>query len=289
MHADPASPPAPLPLLNAAMLLRALLRRPRRTSGARTPRTLFHLERIDPDLLRRYRDTLGFGADGMPLTWWYLAVQRAQVATLLEPAFPFRLAGSVHSANTLTLVGTPDAELPLRLATSVGIRPPADNGAVYADLETTGSQQGLPVFVCRSSYLVVRGERRTRTGAGRKPVHADPGLPAVASWHLGPASGRQYAALSGDWNPIHLWSWSARLMGMRRPVIHGMHTLARVCAELERVAGRPVVGLDSRFTAPAALGSELTLCADLDGGAFAVVAAGRTVAAGTFQLGGAAA
>ena len=38
-------------------------------------------------------------------------------------------------------------------------------------------------------------------------------------WTVAHDAGRRYAALSGDCNPIHLWPWSARLMGMRAPII----------------------------------------------------------------------
>ena len=39
---------------------------------------------------------------------------------------------------------------------------------------------------------------------------------------------RSYANLSGDYNPIHLFTWSARLFGFKQPIIHGMWTKARV-------------------------------------------------------------
>jgi acyl dehydratase len=39
---------------------------------------------------------------------------------------------------------------------------------------------------------------------------------------------RSYARLSGDYNPIHLFTWSARLFGFKQPIIHGMWTKARV-------------------------------------------------------------
>jgi acyl dehydratase len=95
--------------------------------------------------------------------------------------------------------------------------------------------------------------------------------------------GRAYARISGDWNPIHLWTWSARLMGMKRPIIHGMHTLARACAELEQACGRRILALEGRFRAPAPLGSELVLGADLAAGSFAVGGGGRVVAEGSFR------
>jgi len=286
MSADHPPLPRPLPTLNAFTLLRALFRRRRRTSGARTPRSAFVLDAIDPAWVERYRQALGFPGlpePTVPLTFYYLLAQRAQVATMLDPAFPFRLAGTVHAENALHL-GTPhQPALPLVLNTTVSIRPPNDKGAVYATLDTLGEQDGHTVFTCRSTYLVVRGGRGGH-GRTRPPATS---LPLVAAWRLAAASGRAYARLSGDWNPIHLWGWSARLMGMKRPIIHGMHTLGRACAELERAAGRPLAALEARFKAPAALGSELVLGADLGGGTFAVRCGERTVAEGRFAFGGA--
>jgi hypothetical protein len=261
-------------------MLRALFKRPRRLGGVRTPRTSFLLDGIDSNQLRRYRQALGFRDEGIPLTYWYLLAQRAQVATMLDDAFPFRLPGTVHTANALQLLGQAERDAPLLLATSVLIKPPAEHGAVYAELDTIARQGDVDVFSCRSTYLLVRGQR----GPRKQQRGGDAALPPLASWQLGRKTGREYAAVSGDWNPIHLWAWSARLMGMKRPIIHGMHTLARACAELEQASGERVVALDGRFKAPAPLGSELLLAADLGARNFSVGSGGRPVAEGSFRF-----
>jgi acyl dehydratase len=287
------SNPAPLPALNGATLLRAFFKRPRRQSGQPTPRTRYLLDRIDGALLARYRDALGFASDAVqpasvPLTFWYLPAQRAQVATMLFESFPFRLPGAVHTANLLRSHGAPDLDAPLLLSTTATVLPPRENGAVLAVLETVGEQHGSRVFDCRSTYLMVRGRAREARPA-RPP---EPLPPACGGWQVEPGCGRHYAALSGDWNPIHLWRWSARLMGMRRPIIHGMHTLGRACAGLEQLHGRSVVQLDARFLAPVPLDSELALGAALDGapdagaagGVFSVDQGGRIAVGGRFVL-----
>jgi acyl dehydratase len=272
--------------MSAATLLRALFKRPSRPAGDTSVSTSYRLAHIDAGQLAHYRQALGFGGAHVPLTYYYLLAQRAHLATMLKASFPFRLVGAVHVDNALRAGIPPVLERPLELGTEARVNAPAANGAVHAVLETRAAQDGELVFACRSTYMMVRGTRTARpgTGASNAPVPAAPTLAPLASWELAPASGRAYAALSGDWNPIHLWAWSARLMGMKTPIIHGMHTLGRACAELERAGGPRVASLDGRFRAPIALGGSAALAADLATGRFIVESAGRVAVEGGFAF-----
>ena len=271
----------PLPALSAATLLRALFKRSAAPGAVPPPATRYLLPRPDAAQVARYRAALGFGGTHVPLTYYYLLAQRAHLATMLGPAFPFRLVGAIHVDNLLRADGQPLAGQPLVLATLVRIAPPLDNGAVHAALDTEATQDGRLVFACHSTYLVARGRR---SGVSRPPPAPESGLAPIAGWQLAHGSGRAYAALSGDWNPIHLWPWSARLMGLQAPIIHGMHTLGRVCAELERAGGRPLAVLDGRFRAPVPLGSAVTLAADLAQGRYTVGLGERTAVEGEFDF-----
>jgi acyl dehydratase len=285
----PDTPP-PLPALSPATLLRALFKRPARTPSTAPATTRYLLAGIDAAHVARYRQALGFEGSHLPLTYCYLLAQRAHLATMLGAAFPFRLVGAIHVDNSLS-AGTgmaPDG--PFELDTVVRVAPPAPNGAVHALLDTRATRDGGLVFACSSTYLVVRGRRGGRPAgsapatAPDKPAPDQPGLVAIAEWRLSSASGRDYAALSGDWNPIHLWPWSARLMGLKQPIIHGMHTLGRVCAELERAGGRPLSQLGGRFRAPVELGRSLALAASLEEGRYTVGAGGRIAVDGEFSF-----
>lgn len=46
-------------------------------------------------------------------------------------------------------------------------------------------------------------------------------------------AGLVYAKLTGDWNPHHLYPWSARLLRYERPIAHGMWTLSRAIAHVQ--------------------------------------------------------
>lgn len=271
----------PLPELSVLALARALFKRPRPGQGCPFG-TEYELAAIDPAHLARYNRLLGFDADALPVSYYYLLAQRAHLPTLLKPQFPFRVAGLVHAANEIVEHRRARPGAALRLATEVRIEPPREDGAVYCTLVTRGFAAGEAVFTCTSAYLAVRGASRAARGGDGGDAPAGPQL---GGWHLDRASGRAYAAVSGDWNPIHLWRWSARLFGMRAPVIHGMHTMARACALLEQGDGRRVRALSGRFRAPAQLGAALALHASLPGGVYAVRDGRRVVLEGgcTFE------
>lgn len=281
----PASPtihvPA-LPAMGPATLLRALFKRPQRPLPAALPElvTEYRLDSLPLDDIARYRAAFGFAGDRVPLTWWYLLAQRAHLATMLDPRFPFRIVGLVHMENALEQHGTVAAGRPLVVRTILRLLPPSSSGALRCALETTGTGDGALVFDCTSTYLIRRGQ----AGGARQP-DAAPDLPGriLAQWQLDPAAGRRYARLSGDWNPIHLYRWSARLMGMRTPIIHGMQSLAKVCAALENDTGHPTTRIACRFRAPVALGSTATLRVQADAGEFVVDAAGKPAVTGTWM------
>ena len=275
--------PRLLPPMGAGMVLRVLSKRARpQAPGVLGPLTSeFTLPALHQGQIERYAAALGFAPGAVPLTWWYLPVQRAHMATLLSDAFPWRLAGIVHVDNTLSAHAPAPPGTPLLLATRIDFLPPTASGAVYCDLETVVSANGERILTCTSKYLAVRGQRSGKARGERPAVAAGA---VIDRWLLSPSSGRAYARVSGDWNPIHLTRWSARLMGLPAPIIHGMHTLGRTCAALEQAAGRRVASISVRFTAPVALGETAVLTQGAQPDRYVVFCGGVPAADGAFAL-----
>ncbi len=69
----------------------------------------------------------------------------------------------------------------------------------------------------------------TRPSTSTLPADA----PASAEWKLGGDLGRRYAGVSGDRNPIHMHSLTAKPLGFPSAIAHGMWTKARALAQLE--------------------------------------------------------
>jgi acyl dehydratase len=81
----------------------------------------------------------------------------------------------------------------------------------------------------RSTYL-----HRESGGKGkRKGGRATEPPRAQAEWRVPGDTGRRYAAVSGDRNPIHLHGVPAKLLGQKGAIAHGMWSKARCLAALE--------------------------------------------------------
>ncbi len=45
--------------------------------------------------------------------------------------------------------------------------------------------------------------------------------------------GLRFARASGDFNPHHLFTWTAKMLGYKQPIAHGMWTIARCLAHMQ--------------------------------------------------------
>lgn len=271
---------AQLPRMNATTLLRTVLKRPGRNKDEDSLPPLssrYRLDGIRAADVARYNALLGFPANQLPLPYYYVIAQRAHIATLLDKAFPFAVAGTVHVENELIEHEQAQFGQAMELATSVRIEPPGDTGARYCLLVTVAESDGRRLFTCRSTYLVKRGRRKAAPPGGA----AEHPYPVIGQWTLSSAAGREYAAVSGDWNPIHLWKWSARLMGFESPIIHGMHTVAKACAAIQSQAGRRITAVSARFKSPIALGEVASIALSPDQTGFTVFCHDRVAVQGT--------
>ena len=80
----------------------------------------------------------------------------------------------------------------------------------------------------------------------------------TALWQLGVDTGRAYAAVSGDFNPIHLSVLTAKALGLRRSLAHGMYLASRALADV----GSPqpdAFAWDVAFEAPVFLPAPVAL------------------------------
>lgn len=186
----------------------------------------------DRERMIDYARVCGFGVrDELPLTYPHLLGFPMQLELMTDPGFPFGLLGLVHVRNRIT------RRRQLRVGDRLTFRAraenlrPHDRGRQF-DMVVEASVDGEPAWESASTYLRREGGAAGGSSERRDGERAAPREPS-AIWKVPGDTGRRYAAVSGDSNPIHLHPLTSRLFGMSRPIAHGMWLKARCLAALE--------------------------------------------------------
>ena len=189
--------------------------------------------RVDVDNLVDYARVCGFRVGGaLPLTYPHMLAFPLQMSIMSERAFPLPLMGALHLENVIT------ASRPIGVGEAFDVAVHAESlrphpSGRQVDLVSEASVDGEVVWRGVSTYLS-RGDKNPDA-----PRSEPPSLDVLAAvtagpvWRLGEGTGRSYAAVSGDWNPIHIHALTAKPLGFPTAIAHGMYTYARVVAALE--------------------------------------------------------
>ncbi len=148
-----------------------------------------------------------------------------------------------------------------------------DNGrrAVLKQQLITGTRSA-PEAIVSTLYAIVPHKRDPN--APKKPKKTPAIVPVdakeVARWKIGPTAGRDFAILTGDFNPIHWIGPAAKMAGFKNVILHGFSTLARAIETLnQQVYSGDVHRLrtvDVQFTKPLVLPAKVGLFVDTEGG-----------------------
>ncbi len=242
-----------------SLLLRAALTR--KSGSSEVPQLNAHLHelQIDPKKLQRYNSVCGFdtAADLLPATYPHIAAFSLQMEILLHESFPFSPIGMVHTRNRISQLRPISASEHLALSCSVGDSRETDIG-LEVDILTEAAAQGETVWT-ELSTMLKRGKKKA---GGAKPAKKHAPLPVYEQqeqWSLANNLGRRYAGVSGDFNPIHLFPASAKLLGFKRHIAHGMWSKARCLAALEAQLNAKAFCIDVDFKMPLFLPAEVSL------------------------------
>lgn len=185
--------------------------------------------RADLVHLESYQQLVGEPVDEfLPAGFVHVLAFPAAMAIMVRPGFPLPVAGMIHLSNRVLMAR------PIHYTEELEVFAWAQNQAGHpkgtsVDLVVEVRSQGVPVwrgestYLAKGKYLKGRGEQVERTEFAA-PV-------PTAQWQLTPRAAKQYAAISGDRNPIHTSLLGAKAFGFAKPIAHGMYTAARALAE----------------------------------------------------------
>jgi len=152
---------------------------------------------------------------------------------MVSSQFPLPLLGMVHLSNTIEVARpvTIDEQLEV-FAWSRNMRPHHKGTAVdiVAEIHVSGEVvwRGVSTYLAKGKYLI---------GKAAAPQDRKDFVPPAptALWNLEASTGRDYAAVSGDRNPIHMSALTAKPFGYNRAIAHGMYTAARALEEARSI------------------------------------------------------
>jgi hypothetical protein len=201
--------------------------------------------RADVTNLTAYQHLIGETAsDVLPAGFIHALAFPLAMSLMNRDDFPLPLLGMIHLANTVV------QSAPVLFTEALDIRARVDNlrghraGTqldVVAEVRAAGQAaagqeevrwRGVSTYLAKGVFLP--GIDKPSAPATPPPFSApDP----TAIWQLGVDTGRAYAAVSGDFNPIHLSVLTAKAMGLRRSLAHGMYLASRALADVGAVKG----------------------------------------------------
>lgn len=219
--------------------------------------------RVDPTNLADYRAHCGITAEpGLPLHYPHVMISPVHLTMLTEPEYPLGLLGAVHLRNHAVRYRPLVEDDVLDLSAKVvghrfrpqGVETDVDSWACGAD--------GEVVWRERSTFLV------RQKGLPEDPPSAladifvwpeDAESEELDAFRIPPDGGRRYAKISGDYNPIHMSKWAAKVFGFKRDIVHGMWGLARATANVPELASGGPVRVDAAFKGPLFMGSRVAV------------------------------
>lgn len=232
-------------------------------NGSNLPATGHEVRGVRADVgnLTAYQHLIGLTArDILPAGYLHALAFPLAMSVMNRDDFPLPLLGMVHLSNHV------EQRSPVLFTESLDIQARVENlrghrAGTQLDVVAEIRGAGTPdiKWTGRSSYLA-KGvflpgiDKPTPHNGQADFTPPDP----TAIWHLGVDTGRAYAAVSGDFNPIHLSVLSAKALGMRRSIAHGMYLASRALADVGPAKGETFTW-DVTFEAPVFLPARVAL------------------------------
>ncbi|MEV5594759.1 MaoC/PaaZ C-terminal domain-containing protein [Streptomyces sp. NPDC052496] len=246
-----------MPVL-AKGLLTGFGKHPRPDAALPRTRLVLPAVRIGLGRAATYARVCGYDAtEPLPVTYPHILGFPLAARLMSARDFPLPMLGLVHTGIEITQYAPLHPTDTLELTVYAGTLRPHRRGTEVV-MTTEARRAGALVWHDRSTYLA--RHRTADDEEGRRPAPPSPAareLPVRARWRLPADLGRRHAAVSGDYNPIHLHALTARPLGFPRAIAHGMWTFARCAAEAV-LPGTATLRISAEFHAPVLLPATVT-------------------------------
>jgi acyl dehydratase len=208
--------------------------------------------RIRASHLARYRRFCGIpDGESLPHAYPHALAMPLHMYVFTSPSFPVQVLGLIHLRNTIFCYKPilNDSELSLHVECDTMRETPI--GQEY-DLVTRCEVKGVLAWEEVSTFLA------RRAAPGQRPVIERAGAADIkTTFTVAANTGRRYARVSGDFNPIHISARTAGWFGFKQAVAHGAWSMSRGLGEAASQLPSEPIQIDTQFKLPMYLPSEV--------------------------------
>lgn len=257
-----------MPQLRRSMPRLFLARKPTLVrAGREVPRIEATLKgyELDGGKLHDYRRVCGFAERPyLPVALPHVLAMPLHMEMLTHAAFPIGLLGLVHVSNSITQYRRARVDETLDLQAVIEGHRETERGQEF-DLLTYLKVDDELVWEERCTFLARDRSKSRPKDAGERRAPEPLADAELTSFAAPSGIGREYALVSGDYNPIHLSALTAKAFGFPRAIAHGMWTLGRIAAELEDRWPKGRTRYDVEFKQPVLLPAYVMLAQRREG------------------------
>ena len=173
--------------------------------------------------LNAYQKLFGFPENHIPLSYPQVLATPLHLQLFAHTEFPFPALGIIHTQQKMKC-HHPLSSAPFTIKTWVQGHRVVRVGAEFS-VHTQVHQNDILAWEAEMIILT-----KAVKGHGQKEERIEPKIEKStqqSTWSFPSDLGRQYAKVSGDYNPIHLYPLTAKLFGMPRHIIHGMYSVGK--------------------------------------------------------------
>lgn len=222
----------------AGVFLKALLLSPFRSNAQvsladiRSTRIVMNNVLLDRNRILEYCRVCGFDTENnntIPMSYLQTLFIGLLGRYITSDFFPFNPLGLIQIYQSFEQKCGLGFDEPLQLSCALAQVRKTQKG-IETDFILQASSSKKVVWQGTSRYLSrIKGKKK------KKHKKADDHFLETAEIIRIPAgTGRKYATVSGDFNPHHLYPVLAKMFGFKTAIAHGMFSLARVLASLEK-------------------------------------------------------
>jgi hypothetical protein len=221
--------------------------------------------------------------DGVHLMYPSMLTAPLQFEVLSSDSFPFPLLGLVHLSNRIQQFEHITLNTKCKIEVSLEDKLTVHEKGYIVNMICEIFCENTNKLLWRSTGGMFHFDKKAKAASeasrSSHPLYQSEikqenmeGTVAREIWHHSADMGRRYAAVSGDYNPIHLSALSASLFGFKKgAILHGMWTKARAVTALMppthtlsstgSSSDTPMADIFVEFKTPLYLPSSTVLCA----------------------------